>query len=99
MKGYVKIETGTYSGAEGLHISAELDNVNFADRIALVHGLCKAVHISTEELVLITELISSGLMDELSEVVDLTEEAADVKLESAVRRLHEILRKELGHEG
>lgn len=65
MKGYIKIESATHEGKEGLRVETKLRDVSYMDRIVVVHGVCGALRITSEELKLIADLIRSGLMDEL----------------------------------
>lgn len=65
MKGYIKIESATHEGKEGLSIETQLENVSYMDRIVVVNSVCTALRITSEELKLMAGLIGSGLMDEL----------------------------------
>ena len=65
MKGYIKIESATHEGKEGLSVEADLRDVSYMDRIVVVNGVCDALHIKPTELKLMADLIGSSLMDEL----------------------------------
>lgn len=67
MKGYIKIESATHEDKEGLSIHTDLRDVSYMDRIAAVHGVCQALHITPAELKLMAGLIDSGFMKEMSE--------------------------------
>lgn len=65
MKGYIKIEASTYEGKEGLSVKTDLRDVSYMDRIAVINGVCHALHITPTELKLLAGLIDSGLMEEM----------------------------------
>ena len=65
MKGYIKIEASNYEGKEGLSVKTDLRDVSYMDRIAVINGVCRALHIAPTELKLLAGLISSGFMDEM----------------------------------
>ena len=67
MKGYIKIESATHEGKEGLSVQTDLRNVSYMDRIAVVHSVCHALHITPTELKLMADLISSGFMEEMTD--------------------------------
>ena len=50
MKGYIKIESATYEGREGLSVEADLRDVSPMDRIVVVNGVRDALHITPGEL-------------------------------------------------
>lgn len=65
MKGYIKIESATREGKEGLSIDTKLSDVSYMDRIVVVNSVCNALYITPTELKLMAGMIGSGLMDEL----------------------------------
>lgn len=65
MKGYIKIESATREGKEGLSIDTELSEVSYMDRIVVINGVCNALYITPTELKLMAGMIGSGLIDEL----------------------------------
>ncbi len=67
MKGYIKIEASTYEGKEGLSVETDLRDVSYMDRIAVINGVCRALHITPTELKLLAGLISSGFMEEMTD--------------------------------
>ena len=77
MKGYIKIEASTYEGKEGLSVKTDLRDVSYMDRIAVINGVCRALHITPTELKLLAGLIDSGLMEELFDVNKLKDEGVE----------------------
>lgn len=71
MKGYIKIEAATHEGKEGLSVETDLQDVSYMDRIAVLHGVCNVLHISPSELKLMAGMISSGFMEEMTDIIDL----------------------------
>ena len=67
MKGYIKIESATHEGKEGLSVRTDLRDVSYMDRIAVVNSVCHALHITPTELKLMAGLISSGFMEEMTD--------------------------------
>lgn len=65
MKGYIKIESATHEGKEGLSIQTDFRDVSYMDRIVVINGVCHALNITPTELKLMAGMIGSGLMDEL----------------------------------
>ena len=68
MKGYIKIEATTYEGKE---------SVSYMDRIAMINGVCRALHVTPTELKLMAGLIDSGIMEELFDVNKLKDESVE----------------------
>lgn len=77
MKGYIKIEASTYEGKEGLSVKTDLRDVSYMDRIAVINGVCHALHITPTELKLMAGLIDSGLMEVLVDVNKLKDESVE----------------------
>ena len=71
MKGYIKIESATHEGKEGLSVKTDLRDVSYMDRIVVVNSVCHALHITPTELKLMAGLISSGFMEEMPDTVTL----------------------------
>lgn len=65
MKGYIKIESATHEGKEGLSVHTDLRDVSYMDRIAVVNGVCHTLDISPTELKLMASLMSSSFMEEM----------------------------------
>ena len=74
MKGYIKIESATCEGEEGLSVKTDLRDVSYMDRIAVINSVCHALHITPTELKLMAGLISSGFMEEMTDTVTLEDE-------------------------
>ena len=74
MKGYIKIESSTYEGKESLSVETDLRDVSYMDRIAVINGVCHALHITPTELKLMAGLIGSGFMEEMTDTVTLEDE-------------------------
>lgn len=74
MKGYIKIESSTYEGKEGLSVKTDLRDVSYMDRIAVINSVCHALHITPTELKLMAGLIGSGFMEEMTDTVTLEDE-------------------------
>ena len=74
MKGYIKIETGTHEGQEGLIVESHIEDASSLDRCILMHSLKKALQMDgiTWKLYVVGE--HEGLFDDMSEVEDLTDE-------------------------
>ena len=79
MKGYIKIESATREGREGLSIETDLWDVSYMDRIVAVNGVCSALCITSTELKLIADLISSGFMEEVTDTVTLEDDTEVVR--------------------
>lgn len=77
MEGYIKIESATYEGKEGLSVKTDLRDVSYMDRIAVISSVCRALHITPTELKLMAGLISSGCMEELTDTVTLEDEVEE----------------------
>lgn len=67
MKGYIKIESMSREDKEGLSVDTKLRDVSYMDRIVVVGGVCRALHITPTELKLMAGLISSGFMEEMTD--------------------------------
>lgn len=78
MKGYIKIESVTHEGKEGLSVETELRDVSYMDRIAAVNCMCKALHITPTELKLMVDMIISGFMEEVTDTVILKDDTKEV---------------------
>ena len=68
MKGFIKIEAITLDGSEGLSVETYLRDVNYADRLQVLHSMCHALKITPAELKLMAGLIDSGFADEVADV-------------------------------
>lgn len=79
MKGYIKIESATHEGKEGLSVKTDLRDVSYMDRIAVVNSVCHALHITPTELKLMAGLISSGFMEEMTDTVTLEDDTKVVR--------------------
>lgn len=79
MKGYIKIESATHEGKEGLSVKTDLRDVSYMDRIAVVNSVCHALHITPTELKLMAGLISSGFMEEMTDTVTLEDDTEVVR--------------------
>ena len=77
MKGYIKIEATTYEGKESLSVETDLRDVSYMDRIAMINGVCRALHVTPTELKLMAGLIDSGIMGELFDVNKLKDESVE----------------------
>ena len=78
MKGYIKIESITHEGKEGLSVETKLRDVSYMDRISAVNGMCKALHITPTELKLMADMIISGFMEEVTDTVTLKDDTGVV---------------------
>ena len=67
MKGYIKIESVTHEGKEGLSVRTDLRDVSYMDCIAVLNSVCHALNITHTELNLMAGLISSGFMEEMTD--------------------------------
>lgn len=65
MKGYIKIETTINEGKEGLSVKTHLNEVDYMDRVVVVHAVCNALKITPAELKMMANMIGYGLMDEV----------------------------------
>ena len=74
MKGYIKIETGTHGDKEGLFVEGHIEDASSLDRCILMHSLKNALQMDdiTWKLYVVGE--HEGLLDDMSEVEDLTDE-------------------------
>ena len=79
MKGYIKIESSTYEGKEGLSVKTDLRDVSYMDRIAVINSVCHALHITPTELKLMAGLIGSGFMKEKTDIVTLEDDTEVVR--------------------
>lgn len=86
MKGYIKIESATREGEEGLSVETDLRDVSYMDRIAVVNGVCRALHITHTELKLMADLIGSGFMEEMTDTQVLKDDTEVVKPEPKERK-------------
>ena len=91
MKGYIKIESATHEGKAGLSIETDLRDVSYMDRIAVVNGVCHALHITPTELKLMAGLIGSGLMEELTDTQVLEDNTIGVDNEDMLELLKALL--------
>ena len=91
MKGYIKIESATHEGKEGLSIETDLRDVSYMDRIAVVNGVCYALHITPTELKLMAGLIGSGLMEKLTDTQVLEDNTIGVDNEDTLELLKALL--------
>lgn len=91
MKGYIKIESATHEGKEGLRIETDLRDVSYMDRIAVVNGVCHALHITPTELKLMAGLIGSGLMEKLTDTRVLEDNTIGVDNEDTLELLKALL--------
>lgn len=69
MNGSITIEAAETS--EGIRVGVEtyLRHVNFEDKCMLVHCLCKAVHMSSHELVFCAAMMDTGVLDGDEEIM------------------------------
>lgn len=74
MKGYIKIEAGTHGGQEGLFVDCHIEDASTLDRCILMHSLKKALQIDDIAWKLYVLGEHQGLLDDMSEVEDLTDE-------------------------
>lgn len=74
MKGYIKLESVTHEGKEGLCVETKLRDVSRMDRILMVSGVCSALHITPAELKLMAGLLGSGFMEEMTDTVTMEDE-------------------------
>ena len=79
MQGYIKIESATHEGKDGLSVKTDLRDVRYMDRIAVVNSVCRALHITPTELKLMAGLIGSGFMEEVTDTVTLEDETEVVR--------------------
>lgn len=79
MKGYIKIESTTREGREGLSIETDLWDVSYMDRILVIHGVCSALRITSAELKLMAGLIDSGFMEGVTDTVTLEDDTEVVR--------------------
>lgn len=73
MKGYIKIETGTREGNEGLFVEGHIKGASSLDRCILMHSLKHALQMDDTEWKLYVIGEHEGLFDMASEVEDLTD--------------------------
>ena len=64
MEGFIKIESATQNGRVGLSVEGRLRGVNLMDKFHVLHGVCRALHIDSEDLVIFEELEKLDLWDE-----------------------------------
>ena len=74
MKGYIKIEAGTHEGQEGLFVESRIEDVSTLDKYIFMHSLKKAFQMTGVEWQLYVIGEHEGFFDDMSEVVDLTDE-------------------------
>ena len=72
MKGYIKIEVGTYEGKEGLFVEGHIEDASSLDRCILMHSLRKALQLDDTAWKLYVIGEHRGFFDDMSEVEDLT---------------------------
>lgn len=65
MKGSVTIEAVVEDGREVPRVSTDLHEVNFMDKLHMMHCLCKSLKIQPKEFTLMATMLSSGIMDEM----------------------------------
>lgn len=90
MKGYIKIESATHEGKEGLSVETKLSDVSSIDRIIVVSGVCDALHITPAELKLMAGLIDSGLMKVLVDVNKLQDDSVKPQEPKKEPNVHDI---------
>ena len=64
MEGYIKIESATQNGRVGLSVEGRLGGVNLMDKFHVLHGVCRALHIDSKDLVIFEELEKLDLWEE-----------------------------------
>ena len=64
MEGFIKIESATQNGRVGLSVEGRLRGVNLMDKFHVLHGVCRALHIDSKDLVIFTELEKMDLWEE-----------------------------------
>ena len=77
MKGYIKIEATTYEGKESLSVETGLRDVSYMDRIAMINGVCRALHVTPTELKLMAGLIDSDFMEVMVDTHKLQDESVE----------------------
>ena len=77
MEGFIKIETTTKEGREGLSVKTALSDVSFLDRVVIVNSVCNALNITPEELKLMSDLIDSDLMEALVDTIKLQDDSEE----------------------
>ena len=61
MEGYIKIESATQNGRVVLSVEGRLRGVNLMDKFHVLHGVCRALHIDSKDLVIFEGLEKMGL--------------------------------------
>ena len=100
MKGFIKIETASHKGYEGLSVTTNLEYVTPADRLHVVCCLCEALEIAPEELAIMAGFLSSGLKDEMFGIEVIEQEIQRVSVPASIINLwSNTLGKEADNEG
>lgn len=68
MEGFIKIESATQNGLVGLRVEGHMSKVNLVDKCHVLHCMCQALHIDSEDLAIFEKLEELGLWAE--EVVE-----------------------------
>ena len=63
MNGSITIEAAETSKGVRIGVETHLMGVDFEDKCMLVHCLCKAVHMSSHELVFCAAMMDTGVLD------------------------------------
>lgn len=63
MNGSITIKAGKTSEGTRVGVETHLRHVNFEDKCMLVRCLCKAVHMSSHELVFCAAMMDTGVLD------------------------------------
>lgn len=87
MKGSVTIKAANKNGREGLCVSADLQEVNFMDKLHMMHCLCKSLKIQAEEFTLMATMLSSGIMDKMVDQKVLMDEYESVNISELLKFL------------
>ena len=74
MKGYIKIEAGTYEDKEGIFVEGHIECTSPLDKCILMHSLKNALQMDDTEWKLYVIGEHEDLFEEISEVEDLTDE-------------------------
>ena len=56
MEGFIKIASATQNGRVGLRVEGCMSKVNLVDKFHVLHGVCRALHIDSKDLVIFEEL-------------------------------------------
>lgn len=74
MKGYIKIETGTREGKEGLFVKGHIEGASTLDKCTLMHSLKNALQMNDDVWKFYVIGEHDGLFDDITMVEDLTNE-------------------------